>query len=61
MIEHYYEFAKNIKLDSSFLLYLEIDGPSINNAFQQKRFDELHEKGRYKFFEPGNLLFLQSS
>ena len=44
LIEHYYEFTKNLKLDSSFLLHLGIDGPSVNNAFQQKLFDGLHEK-----------------
>ena len=40
LIEHYYEFTKNLKLDSSFLLHLGMDRPSVNNAFQQKLFDE---------------------
>ena len=44
LIEHYYEFTKNLKLDSFFLLHLGIDGPKVNNAFQKKRFDGLHEK-----------------
>ena len=50
------EFTKNLKLGSSFLLHLGIDGPNVNNAFQQKLFDELHEKEGSSFFEPGNLL-----
>ena len=32
------------ELKASFLLHLGMDGPSVNNAFQQKLFDELHEK-----------------
>ena len=44
LIEHYYEFNKNVKLDSSFLLHLGMDGRSVNNAFQQKLFDDLHKK-----------------
>ena len=44
LIEHYYEFNNNLKLDSSFLLHLGMDGRSVNNAFQQKLFDDLHKK-----------------
>ena len=33
LIEHYFEFTKNLKLDSSILLHLGMDGPSVNNAF----------------------------
>ena len=44
LTEHYHEFAKNFKIDSSFLLHLGMDGPSVNNAFQQKIFHELQEK-----------------
>ena len=53
MIEHYYEFAKNLKLDSPFLLHLGIDGPSMNNVFQQKLFDELPEKEGTSFLNLG--------
>ena len=53
LIEHYYEFSKNLKLDSSFLLHLGMGGPSVNNAFQQKLFDELHEKEGTSFLNLG--------
>ena len=53
LIEHYYEFTKNLKLDSSFLLNLGMDRPSVNNAFQQKLFDELHEKEGTSFLNVG--------
>ena len=36
LMEHYYEFTKYLKLDSSFLLHLGIDGRGVNNPFQQK-------------------------
>ena len=47
------EFTKNLKLGSSFLLHLGIDGPNVNNAFQQKLFDELHEKAGSSFLNLG--------
>ena len=53
LIEHYYEFTKNLKLDSSFLLHLGMDEPSVNNAFQQKLFDELHEQEGTSFLNLG--------
>ena len=53
LIEHYYEFTKNLKLDSSFLLHLGMDRPSVNNAFQPKLFDELHEKEGTSFLNVG--------
>ena len=53
LIEDFYEFTKNLKLDSFFLLHLGMDGPSVNNAFQQKLFDELHEKEGASFLNLG--------
>ena len=53
LIKHYYEFTKNLKLDSFFLLHLGMDGPSVNNAFQEKLFDELHVKEGTSFLNLG--------
>ena len=54
-MSNYYDwtFAKNLNLGSPFLLHLGIDGPSMNNVFQQKLFDELHEKEGTSFLNLG--------
>ena len=44
LLGHYKAFAEKMKLDSSFLLHLGMDGPYVNLSFEQKLIDNLNAR-----------------
>ena len=44
LLGHYKTFAEKMKLDSSFLLHLGMDGPYVNLSFEQKLIDNLNAR-----------------
>ena len=43
LVDHYFEFVKQLQLDSNFLLHLGMDGPNVNLSFEKKLAAKLQE------------------
>ena len=42
LVEHFHDFQKSMNLDPAYLLYLGIDGPSVNKSFEDKLLTNQH-------------------
>ena len=60
IVAHFHEFEKSVNLDPSYVLNLDMDGPSVNISFEQKLVTELHDQG-IKILKYKNLLSRKSS
>ena len=43
LVEHYEHFAKELNLDSNYLLHLGMNGPNVNLSFEKKLLTKLEE------------------
>ena len=59
-IEYFHEFENFMNLDPSYVLKLDMDGPSVNKSFEEKLVIELHDQG-IQILKYRNLLSTKSS
>ena len=51
LVEHYYEFEHNTKLNSKYLLHLGMDGPNVNKKFECELATALNEHSNTAFLK----------
>ena len=45
LVDHFFEFVRDLGLDINLLLALEIDGPNVSKSFKSKVAEELQKRG----------------
>ena len=45
LVDHFFEFVRDLGLDINLLLTLEIDGPNVSKSFKSKVAEELQKRG----------------
>ena len=60
IVANFHEFEKSVNLDPSYVLNLDMDGPSVNKSFEHKLVTELLDQG-IQILKYKNLLSTKSS
>ena len=58
LVDHFFEFVRDLGLDISLLLHLKIDGPNVNKSFKSKLAEELQKRGATYFLDVGTCSML---
>ena len=53
LVDHFFEFVRELGLDISLLLHLKTDGPNVNKSFKSKLAEELQKRGTAYFLDVG--------
>ena len=53
LVDHFFEFAKDLGLHLNLLLAFGIDGPNVNKSFKSKLAEELQKRGATHFLDIG--------
>ena len=53
LVDHFFEFVRDLGLDLKSLLALIIDGPNVNKSFKSKLAEELQKRGATHFLDVG--------
>ena len=53
LVEHYEHFAKELDLESNYLLHIGMDGPNVNLSFEKKLLTKLEEDMGATFLKLG--------
>ena len=59
LLDHFFNFMENLKLNTDFLIGLGMDGPSVNKAFEESLIDKLEKKKGNSFL--AKILFLRAA
>ena len=53
LVDHFFEFVRDLRLDLNLLLAFGIDGPNVNKSFKSKLAEELQKRGATHFLDVG--------